>query len=78
VLDKEKEKNALAAEDYVYLSFMQRVVKDRDLFKWPDKADKLNTLREDILFVCAPPSPHMPPAAAGVTYSLSKTETKKS
>jgi hypothetical protein len=78
VLDKGKEKNALAAEDYVYLSFMQRVVKDRDLFKWPDKADKLNTLREDILFVCGAPIPsHATSSSRSITYSLSKTETKK-
>jgi hypothetical protein len=78
LLDKGKEKNALAAEDYVYLSFMQRVVKDRDLFKWPDKADKLNTLREDILFVCGAPIPsHATSSSRSITYSLSKTETKK-
>jgi hypothetical protein len=50
VLDKTNELKALPADDYIFINLMQRVSKDKDLFKWPDKADKLNTLREDVLF----------------------------
>jgi hypothetical protein len=78
VLDKKTVKNELPTDDYVYLSFMQREVKDIDLFKWPDKADKLNTLTEDVLFVCSAPLPS--PATSSsrrITYVLSKDDTKK-
>jgi hypothetical protein len=78
VLDKKMEKNALPTDDYVYLNFMQRVVKDTDLFKWPDKADKLNTLTEDVLFVCSAPLPSPATSSSrSITYVLSKDDTKK-
>jgi hypothetical protein len=57
---------------------MQRVVKDMDHFKWPDKADKLNTLKEDVLFACGAPNPSkVTSSSRSITYSLSKSEQKK-
>jgi hypothetical protein len=78
ILDKKNEVNALPAEDYVFINFMQRVGKDIDLFKWPDRADKLNTLREDVLFACGAPIPSKATSSSrSITYSLSKIEQKK-
>jgi hypothetical protein len=63
---------------YVYLSFMQWVMKDRDLFKWPDKDDKLNTVLEDVLFVCSAPLPSPTTSSSrSIMYGLSKDDTKK-
>jgi hypothetical protein len=78
VLDKTKEPKALPAEDYIYVNFMQRVSKDKDLFKWPDRADKLNTLREDILFECGAPVPSKDTSTTrSITYSLTTHELKR-
>jgi hypothetical protein len=73
--DREKR---LATDDYVYLSFMQAVMKDRDLFKWPDKADKLKTLMEDFLFIYSVPLPSPATSSSrSIMYALSKDDTKK-
>jgi hypothetical protein len=57
---------------------MQRTALGADTFKWPDKADKLNTLREDVLFVCDAPKPAVCSSSSrSITYSLSKSEIKK-
>jgi hypothetical protein len=78
VLDKTNEPKALPADDYVFINFMQRVSKDKDLFKWPDKADKLNTLREDVLFECGAPVPSKDTSTTrSITYSLSTHEIKR-
>ncbi len=50
ILVKNKEKSALPAEDYIFISFMQQVVKDIDHFKWLDRVDKL---KERISFLPA-------------------------
>ena len=78
VLDKKLEARALPSEEYLYLNFMQRVMKDSDNFKWPEKSDKLNTLREDILFVCSAPVPsNVTSSSRSITYSLPIDELKK-
>lgn len=78
VLDKKKEEKALLAADYLYLSFMERVVKGKDNFKWPQKPDKLNTLREDVLFSCSAPIPsNLTSTGRSITYSLPVDELKK-
>jgi hypothetical protein len=77
-LGKKNETNALPVEAYIYVSFMQRVVKDIDHFKWPDKVDKLNTLKEDVLFACGAPNPSkVTSSSRSITYSLSKSKQKK-
>jgi hypothetical protein len=80
VLDKKKEKNALPQDHYVFISFMQRMESsgDQDIFKWPNKPDKLNTLKEDVLFACGDPTPsNATSSSRSISYSLSKDETKK-
>jgi FKBP-type peptidyl-prolyl cis-trans isomerase len=80
VLDKKKEKNALPQDHYVFISFMQRPEGsgDQDVFKWPNKPDKLNTLKEDVLFACRDPTPsNATSSSRSISYSLSKVETKK-
>jgi hypothetical protein len=78
VLDKKMEKNALVQDEYEYLSFMQRLPGGGDLFRWPDKPDKLNTLKEDILFKCGNPIPSATTSSnRSITYTLSKLELKK-
>jgi hypothetical protein len=57
---------------------MQRLEKSGDLFKWPDKQDKLNTLREDVLFACGAPAPASTTSSSrSISFSLSKAEIKK-
>jgi len=74
VLDK-KEKLALNREDYVYVSFMKRVDSVNDTFRWPDKVDKLNVLKEDLLFKCDAPSPVAGTSSSRkISYTLSKVE----
>lgn len=78
VLDKSKESKALKSDDYIYVSFMQRVQSGKDLFRWPDKADKLNTLREDVLFECGAPVPsHSTSTTRSISYSLTVHEIKR-
>ncbi len=75
VLEKKNEKQALPQEEYL---FMQRLEKSGDLFKWPDKQDKLNTLREDVLFACGAPAPASATSSSrSISFSLSKAEIKK-
>jgi hypothetical protein len=78
VLDKLGEKNALAQNEYLYLNFMQRLPGAGNLFRWPVKPDKLNTLKEDILFKCEDPIPSSSTSSnRSITYTLSKLELKK-
>jgi hypothetical protein len=78
VLEKKNEKQALPQEEYLYINFMQRLEKSGDLFKWPDKQDKLNTLREDVLFACGAPAPASTTSSSrSISFSLSKAEIKK-
>jgi hypothetical protein len=78
VLEKTEEKLALPQDEYLYLSFMQRTEKSMDLFKWPEKPDKLNTLKEDILFACSAPTPsNATSSSRSITFSLTKAEIKK-
>lgn len=76
VLDKKGEPEALDDEDYLYCSFMERT--KGDLLKWPQKIDKLNMLKEDILFLCQPPAPCSHTSSnRAISMSLSKAELKK-
>jgi hypothetical protein len=79
VLHKINETQALPQDEYLFLNFMQRLDKNGgDLFKWRDKQDKLNTLKEDILFACGAPTPSQATSSSrSITFSLSKAETKK-
>jgi hypothetical protein len=57
---------------------MQRTVHGVDIFKWPERADKLNTLKEDLLFVCSDPMPAACSSSSrSITYSLPKSENDK-
>ncbi len=78
ILDKEKEPQAPKGGQYVYINLMRRLSEDRDLCKWPDKADKLNTLVEDVLFVCGAPAPCKDTSSTrSISYSLSCLENKR-
>jgi len=78
VLDKSNESRALKSDAYIYINFMQRVQSGKDLFRWPDKADKLNTLQEDVLFECGAPVPsHSTSSTRSICYTLSIQEIKR-
>jgi hypothetical protein len=78
VLDKNKEKLASKSENYIYISFMQRVGGGGDNFKWPNKPDKLNTLKKDVLFICSVPAPSAGTSTSrNNSFSLSQDEKKK-
>jgi hypothetical protein len=78
VLDKKEERLALRQQEYTYVSFMQRVGGSGDNFKWPEKPDKLNTLREDVLFVCGAPIPAAATSSSrNISFTLSPAENKK-
>ena len=55
VMSKEGEPEAEEDDDYLLVSFMER--SKGDLLKWPQKMDILNMLKDDILFLCQPPTP---------------------
>ena len=63
VLDKDKESTAEKGDDYLILSFMEQVA-DRNCFKWPEKRDILNTLKDDIVYKIK-----NPPSISGATSS---------
>ncbi len=78
VLDKDKEKKALQTEAYVFISFMERVGKNSHVFRWPDRSDNLNTLKEDVLFACRVPTPSTTTSSGrGISYTLSDIDLKK-
>jgi hypothetical protein len=75
VVDKTGEPEADAGEQYLYLNFMEQL---GDSLKWPRRLDMLNTLKEDVLFVCEPPTVSSKSSSSrSVTYTLSKATFKK-
>jgi hypothetical protein len=75
VVDKTGEPEADAGEQYLFLNFMERL---GDSLKWPRRLDMLNTLKEDVLFVCEPPTVSSKSSSSrSVTYTLSKATFKK-
>lgn len=76
VIDKANEDRALPDKQYLYVSYMERVASN--LFKWPSKLDKLNTLIEDVMFACQPPLPSTSTSSSRtISYSLSKDDLLK-
>jgi hypothetical protein len=75
---QEEKRLALPRPEYTYISFMQRVGGSGDNFKWPEKPDNLNTLREDVLFICGAPIPAATTSSSrNISFTLSQTENKK-
>ena len=76
VLDKKSEDRALPGSEYVYVNYMER--SDNNVLKWPERPDKLNTLMEDILFICAAPEPsHGTSSTRSIMYSLHPNDVLK-
>lgn len=76
VIDKKDEARALQDPLYLYVSYMERVA--MNIFKWPVKIDKLNTLKEDVLLACQPPLPSSSTSSSrNITYSISKEDISK-
>lgn len=77
VLCKEAEPEAEESDRYVLLSFMERN-KDKNSFKWPNRMDMLNMLKDDILFCCQPPTPGASTSSSRVnSFELSKEDFNK-
>jgi hypothetical protein len=77
VLDKELEPEAESDESYLFLNFMKKSLTS-DSLQWPTQTDKLNMLREDILFSCMPPSPSAGTSSSrNTTFSLSREDLLK-
>jgi hypothetical protein len=77
VLDKEVEQEAECEDNYVYLNFMKKN-HTGESFQWPSTPDRLNMLKEDILFTCDPPAPSAGTSSSRrPTFTLSKMELKK-
>lgn len=77
VLNKEKEPEAEDGDQYILLSFMERN-KDNNSFKWPNRPDILNMLKEDILFSCQPPMPSSSTSSTRVnSFQLSRADFTK-
>lgn len=77
VLDKDVEPEAESGDGYVFLNFMKKT-HTGESFQWPSIADRLNVLKEDILFVCDPPVPSAGSSSSRkTTFSLSKGDLKK-
>lgn len=77
VLDKVEEPEAEKGDDYVYLNFMKKHPAS-DSFQWPSRQDRLNMLREDIIFTCDPPVPSAGTSSSrNPTFTLSKGDLKK-
>lgn len=73
VVDKKGEIRAIQESNYFFVSYMERVA--ANVFKWPAKVDKLNTLKEDILHACQPPMPSTTTSSSrNITFSLSKED----
>jgi DDE superfamily endonuclease len=63
VLDKDKESTAEKGDEYLILSFMEQVG-ERNCFKWPERKDILNTVKDDIIYKMK-----HPPTISGATSS---------
>ena len=55
LMDKNGEPEAEEGEEYLLVNFMERT--GGDYLKWPARLDILNTLKDDVLFSCLPPTP---------------------
>jgi hypothetical protein len=76
VLDKEIEPEAEMDNNYVFINFMKRTA--GDLLQWPKRLDHLNVLKDDILFICQPPTPSQATSSSrSTTFSLSKADLNK-
>lgn len=76
VMDKNGEPEAEEGEEYLLVNFMERTGGDR--LKWPARLDILNTLKDDVLFSCLPPTPCVATSSSrSTTFSLTPAETKK-
>ena len=63
-------------DSYIFVNYMERIA--LNMFKWPPKADKLNTLKEDVLFACLPPQPaNTTSSSRAITYVMTEAELKK-
>ena len=70
VLDKETEETAEKGDDYLILSFMEQVP-GRNSFKWPEKKDILNTLKDDVIYkLKQPPAISTTTSSSRVTFML--------
>jgi hypothetical protein len=77
VLDKDEEPEAEKGENYLYVTFIEKI--KGDLLKWPRKPDILNMPKDDILFACQTPAPCAATSSTRVnSFTLSKGELKKS
>jgi hypothetical protein len=75
IVNKEGEPKAEQADDYIFISFMQRT--SGDLLKWPLQTELLNMLKEDILFTCQPPIPSQATSSSrSLTFYLSNADAK--
>lgn len=76
VLDKTAESRALPGQEYLYVNYMER--SDSNALKWPQRVDKLNTHKNDVLFCCSAPTPSTHTSSTrSLTYSLSNDDLKK-
>jgi hypothetical protein len=76
VLEKEGEPEAEEGDQYLFVSFMQRLQGDH--LKWPSRLDLLNVLKDDVLFACVPPTPSASTSSSRVSnLALSKEDLKK-
>jgi hypothetical protein len=76
VLDKKGEAEAEQEDNYILVSFMERVQGDH--LKWPKRLDLLNVLKDDVLFVCEPPTPGASTSSSRVnSFVLTKEDLKK-
>jgi hypothetical protein len=72
VLSKEGQPEAEEGDQYVLVSFMERF--HGNTFKWPNKMDVLNVVKDDILFSCQPPVPSAATSSTRVINNLSLSE----
>jgi hypothetical protein len=76
VMDKEGEPEAEESDCYLLVSFMEKMKGDQ--FKWPNRSDILNVLKDDVLFSCAPPIPGPSTSSSRFnSYLLSKKDLAK-
>jgi hypothetical protein len=72
VLSKDGQPEAEEGDQYLLVSFMERF--HGNTFKWPNKKDILNVVKDDILFICDPPVPSAATSSTRVINNLSLSE----
>jgi len=70
ILSKEEEPGADPGDQYVYVSYMERVGVQQ--VKWPARPDLLNTLKSDVYFGCDPPVPSAGSSSSRMLFTMDK------